>query len=208
MSHSGFRLPPASLDSKSVHGSLALTLGAVSGTGRRCHNPTAGAPDSQPPSPARSAHPTGARQQVSGSSQHRGLRSQGQVSSEREGSSQPPRVSTPDFHWTVMGKGTKRQDSGHPEVRGWYSPSLALRYSGFEEAYSGPSGPSGCLEGKKEDIPAWYSHEALGHSQGGYELPRANATLTSSIRVIILDTAWGYERKPIRWLLKCINMEP
>lgn len=42
VSHSSFRLPPASLDSKSVRGSLALALGAVAETGPRTHTPRLG----------------------------------------------------------------------------------------------------------------------------------------------------------------------
>lgn len=101
-------------------------------------------------------------------------------SREQEGSSRPPRVPTADLHLTLMAKSPKGQDSGHTGGRGGYSPSLALRYSGFEEAYSGPSGPSGCLEEKEEDIPVRYSHGAPGHSRRGYKLPMPTANRITS----------------------------
>lgn len=73
-------------------------------------------------------------------------------------------VSALDFHLTVMAEETRLQDSGHLQGRAWHSPSLALRYSGFEEAYSGPSGPSGCLKEKRGGTLACDPHRTPGVS--------------------------------------------
>lgn len=118
-----------------------------------------------------------------------GFRSKGQVlsSNEQEGSCQPLGVSNLGSHWTVMAKKTRQQESGHSQGKRRYSPSLALRYSGFEEAYSGPSGPSGCLEEKKRGIPVCgFSQEFIGHYRWLQASSLQMRTLSSSSHIPVL----------------------